>query len=443
MVAYIFPPLGGSGVYRTLKFAKYLPQNGWVPVVVSAQDPDWYHLLEKNHFELEIGPKTEVHRVRPLPFLKITRRTLRFLRGSVVGQEPDEKSKPPAISRVKGNVRRILSIPDEQVWWLFPAFFAGWRLLRKDRNLRVIYSTSGPYTDHLVGLLLRLATKRPWVADFRDVWADNLTLFPTETRIQRINARLEKLVVRFADKIVTTAEGATEHFREKYPNQDPNKFVTITNGFDTADFQQTEAKGFDRFTVSYVGELYASQSPEPALKGFAESLESIPRDKIMLSFVGAKEDKYVKMLSEFIASEGLEGLVESKDQVPHREAVARMLGSNALLLIVSEEANQYGRMYTGKLFEYLAARRPIIAIAPPGATSRLITELRAGTVCGLDDIECIKNAFVEAYAAYRDKKAPNPSVDISRFDRRFLTKMLADVFDSFVDSSASYGKSGQ
>jgi glycosyltransferase involved in cell wall biosynthesis len=431
MIAYIFPPLGGSGVYRTLKFAKYLPESGWAPVIVSSQDPDWYHLLETDQFEREIGPNTEVYRVRPWPVLKTLRKAWRFFKGSVVSQE-DERSKPPAISRVKGNVRRILSIPDEQVWWLFPAFFAGWRLLRKDRGPRVIYSTSGPYTDHLVGLLLKLVSGKPWIADFRDLWSDNLTLFPTETGMQRINAWLERVVVRFADKVLTTAEPATEYFREKYANQDVSKFVTITNGFDSADLKDAEPRKFEKFTVSWVGELYASQSPEPALKGFAESLKLIPRDEIALCFVGAKERKYVNMLQEFTAREGLDGVVESKEQVSHQEAIAWMLGSDALLLIMSEEANQNGRMYTGKLFEYLAARRPIIAIAPPGATSRVISELGVGTVCGLDDIECIKKAFVDAYAAYRDKKAPNSSVDISRFDRRFLTKMLADVFDSLA-----------
>jgi len=398
-----FPPHGGAGVQRTTKFVKYLPGFGYRPHVLTT-GPAWR--VTDRSLLADVRPETVVVRVpcgtlpSGLPF------------------------------RVRQMIARWILVVDPEAGWIPWAALAGRRMIKK-YGIHLLYSTSAPCSNHLAALLLARVTGLPWVADFRDPWINNLTdTFPTPLH-RHICAGLESQVIRRADRVVAVSTPMTREFADRCRTENPEKFVTIPNGFDADDFTGIKPAVRDnrRFTMVYSGSFYQSRTPDCFLDGVAALLGAgtVTADDICVRFVG----NMGPAVSAAVQARGLGDVVELTGYVSHREAVSYLLAADLLLLVVNAGRNSQG-VFTGKLFEYLAAGRPVLALAPPGCAADLIEEAKAGKVVDPDDPGAVARALAEMIQPWR-AKAVSYRADqqvAAQYERRRLTGDLARLLDT-------------
>lgn len=407
-VVFLFPPTGGGGVQRTVKFVKYLPDFDWQPTVLttlaarSLQDPS---LMS------DVPPQTPVVRVRGL---ELPRRLP---------------------WRLRRWITRWLLVVDEQIGWLPFAVRRGLATLRQ-QDYDAIYSTSGPYTDHLVALRLKRTTGLPWVADFRDPWVGNFSAAVATSMHRALRERLERKVVLAAECVLVVSEPMRQQFITRYPDLPATRFVTVPNGFDPADLEGIEPAERDgRFTLVYTGSLYGEkQSARPLLTALRQILQSgaISPGGVRVRFVGHAGREAPALVTEW----GLDEVVEFVGYLPHDEMLAHQLCADALLLIIGAGPGSQV-VFTGKIFEYLAVGKLILALIPPGAAADLLTQARAGRIVPPDDVAAIASALVDLIGAWRKGEleiTPDAQV-VSRYERRRLTGDLARILNDLVVES--------
>ena len=402
-ISYLFPPHGGAGVQRSVKFVKYLPQFGWQPTVLTTNRL-W--TLNDYSFLNEIPKQISIVRVN----------------GPVL---------PYRLPwRLRQMIRRWFLVVDHEIGWLPFAYRRGADTIRR-KKFKILYSTATPYTCHLVALALKKTFGLPWVTDFRDPWIDNYTArFPTPFH-RAICAKLERSVVSAADRVLVVSEPMREQFQRRYDELPSNRFVTLPNGFDPADFEGIKPAPRDkRFTLTYTGSFYGKgRSPLSFLTALSQTLDRdlIKPTDICIRFIGNVGHEAKKLVRQF----RLGASIEFTGYLSHLESISHQLSADALLLIIGS-ANGSESGYTGKIFEYLACGKPVFALIPPGAASTLLTEARVGHIVPSDDIDAIANQFYNLYSKWRAGRltvSPNSNV-ISRFDRRIQTGKLAEIFDS-------------
>lgn len=403
MISYHFPPLSGAGVFRTSKFVKYLPDFGWQPIVLSVKKSKFApvddFLLE------EISDIIKVYRTNTIE------------------------------SKIYAGGASYLGINPK--WYQIPDIYFGWfpfalqkaKEVVKKEQPSAIYSTSPPVTSHLVAVLLKKKTGLPWVADFRDPWTQNFNLsYPSKTH-KIIEERLEHKVAEYADKIISVTEPYRSDFIKKYSDISPEKCVTITNGYDSDDFKNVKVKKSNKFTIDYVGFFHGKQSPIfflEALRNAIRERETLESD-IEVKFVGRKSKEYLNIANKY----GLNKIVREIGYVSHKEAINYMVDSTCLLLVVGLGKGSKG-VFTGKIFEYISSRTPIIATVPiDGVAANLIRETNTGVVVNTDNVDGIKSAILDFYDRWKKgelKIEPDGKI-IRKYDRKELTKKLAGLFD--------------
>jgi glycosyltransferase involved in cell wall biosynthesis len=377
LISYYFPPLGGSGVYRALRLAKYLPRHGWAVTVLCARER--VRALKDPSLLGEVPAGVRVARARSVeprtPLIALRRMGL------------------------PGLVRRIepwLLVPDDHRGWVPFATARGRRVLRELRHDAVV-STAGPYSAHLVGLALRRRTGTPWVADFRDEWTTNPYLrdrYPTRWH-RSWNRRLERRVLRAADRVTCVSAPWLESIRSVAPGLDDATFAVLPNGYDGEHFTGEDPPLPERFRVLYAGTFYGHRSPEPFLEGARRAVESgrVPREDLEIVFLGHGSAGCAE-------APGLQGVLRAVEHRPYFESLEWMRDAALLLLVVPPEGG-IGN-HTGKLFPYLAARRPILALAPAdNVAADLVRGTRSGVVAPPDDPDAIAGALAVRYSAWR------------------------------------------
>lgn len=424
IIAYYFPPILGGGTFRPLKFAKYLPEFGWDPIVLCAQ-PGPEHDLDPELLE-ELPPSVVVERVGHLrpkqmedAWLQVWNLLWKLRLRRLAGRLEPYK------------VLRWIPL-DPYITWVVPAYRAARRLIRQYRP-DVVMTSSPPHSLQLVGLWLKQTTHLPWVADFRDPWTGN-RLSPMPSHIhETINLRSERRVVRLADWIVVVTSEMMESFRRTTGQETLQKCITISNGFDPADFATPPMSRDDQntFRIVYPGTLYGLRNADAFLNCI---------DKLVAT--GQVRSEHLRV--EFIGRDGT-GAAErlkgrswffSQAPVSHRDAVRWMQRASSLLLLVPPEA---AYAHSGKLFEYLGAARPILAVVPPESeAARLVEAAGAGIVAAADDEAAIASAILTLYERWRQGRLevkPNQDV-VAGFDRRLLTRSLADLLERTLDATA-------
>lgn len=409
MIAYFFPPLGGSGSLRPLKLAKYLPENGWNPVVLTVSNPDWYYATDPALLH-ELPAEVVVHRTRMIRSAWI----YRILN-------------PLRISKLDQWIRRLIVHPDSQIGWIPFAFAAGLRLTRK-YSIDAIYSTSAPISCHLIASLIKRKTGLPWIADFRDEWYENPDLcFPTSWH-RKMHFNIEKAIVRHADHIVAAAPGFCELLKKHQAV--PQKFSVLTMGFDPEDFNSDEKNkrlwsDKDKFTITFSGLFYRSFRPTRFLNAVSSLIDEnqIPQDKIKVVFAGANSsfETGFRDVHRICAFPGF---------VSHRRSIQMLKDADVLLLLLSRERG--GLVIPSKTFEYIASGRPILALAPPdGEAASIIRKTRTGRVVDFDDIEGIKSAVMQMYQDWdHQRRALTPDHrQIEQFNQKHLSGQFADILN--------------
>lgn len=412
VVAYYFPPWGGAGVQRTLKYVKFLPQFGWQPQVVTAQPHGLTVHDPSLGQDLPAGLPVYATRALMLP------RALPW--------------------RARNWLTRWLAAPDQQAGWAPFAQRQAEELIRR-RQVQAIYTTSAPYTAHLVGLRLKQRFGLPWIADLRDPWAANAMLTPPTAWHRARMKRWERQVVTAADRVTVVSEPMAQAFRAAYPELNPQHFLTLPNGYDPDDFAQVEPLGQqpDRLGIVYSGSFYGQRSSQPFLQALSNVLArgDIPRTALQVRLVGNVGQATVDQVQAL----GLADVVEITGYLAHRQSIGYLLGADVLLLMIAPGPGSEG-VLTGKLFEYLAAGRPILGLTPPSAAADLIKESRAGVVIDPDDGTAIERQLIAWYAQWRRGEltcVSDPAV-IARFERRRLAETLAQALEA-----ASMGQPSQ
>jgi glycosyltransferase involved in cell wall biosynthesis len=408
MLAYFFPPLGGTGVHRTVKYVKYLPTHGWDPIVVTTSSRA-YGVFDESLWR-DVGATTPILRARDPAFLHRMRRLLERLH---VPHAPD-----------------LLAWPDTYGGWLLGSTRLGLMAVRRYRP-DVLYTTSAPYTAHLAGMLIAARTRLPWVADFRDEWASNPYVGHQPTLVQRANARAEQEVARRATRVVV----AGDYFCVAGERASPNR-VTITNGVDADDIPVTQIDAHaGRFTLAYIGTLYGARDAGPVLRALQRLADqgNIDPDIFELRIVG----------NEWLESRPRAGryAVVHTGYVEHSRAVEEMSAASALLLFEPPGS----RAMTGKVFEYLASTRPILCVAPRDSLAfRLVSDLQGGMCVEPRDSDGIENAIRSLFIRWRQGSlCPQPEVRarvLERYSRARLARQLAVMLEEVVGGSSLHDR---
>ena len=356
MIAYYFPPLGGAGVQRTAKFAKYLARLGWRVEVVTVEPPA-FELRDDSGLA---DVTSDLIHIRRLPYREKWRNFDRF----------------PGGWRLRALFQDWLLFPDRMAAWMKPALAAASEICEANQDI-AIYTTAGPYTAHLIGLYLKQRFHRPWVADFRDEWSQNPYL-PLPARCLLFKHRhAERRVLRQADVVLTVTDTICNGLRSLAPGAGA-QFEVIPNGFDPDDFQHLNSGSgaHEFFTITHVGTL--NQERAKLLVPFIQQLNTLitsgelPETAMKLKLVGQGNYRELNL------PDG--GWVETVPYLPHHDALRIMSGSDMLVLAESNPA-----AFTGKIFEYLALKRPILGLVhSQSPAAKLIREAGAGWVMGTD-----------------------------------------------------------
>jgi glycosyltransferase involved in cell wall biosynthesis len=380
LVTRHFPPGGGGGVQRPLKFATHLPALGIETHVLAPDVPGSL----PDGAELELPTQAWIHRVRYV--------------GPRAGRPAERLLAKQGLARVGTQAallgRRLL-VPDENVPWSTFALPIAIRLVRREK-IDVVLTTSPPPSLHLLGAAVKRTTGAAWVADLRDP----LTSHPHRRGYESQLARLKeasvggvgRLVASQADAIVAASEAIAEEARALEPK---GKVVTIANGCDFDDFAGLEHRTSNRLRITHTGHFHGKRDPKPFLQALAES----GLDDVVVRFAGdfrAADREYAESL-------GLGEKVELLGDVSRRRSLELQRDSEALLLLIPESGGRGRGVLTGKIYEYLAAERPILAVVPPdGAAARLVRDTGSGTVVPPDDVEAMREALLDLHRRWRE-----------------------------------------
>ena len=453
IVTYFFPPVGGVGVQRTLKFTKYLPRHGWQPTVIAPSDPA-YPLRDRSLLE-QVPPDVTVHRTLSLEPGRLVAWASRHVAAGARGGDPSAVGVPPVDGvpppTATGVFRRLLRsaarawqstwhallFPDEAIAWLPSALAVGAIAARRER-VEVLYSSAPPIATHVIAGLLKGLTGRPWVADFRDPWIGNAFMDDASPRTLARRLRLERWIVDRADRVVLAVEALRSDFASRYPDR-ADAFVTIPNGYDRADLAGVSPAPHDprHFVLLYAGSLYRSGELEVFLRGVEILVARRPDlgDRLRIDFVGRVNEGNARIAAAFDAAGRLGDVVRFEGFIPRSEALARMAGADALLQLMPNEPGA-GMFVGGKLLEYLALDRPILAIMPPGEGRTIVERLPSGRTSDVDP-ESIARALERLVD---DPPAAAPNDPNGLYDRVSQAARLAAVLDEVVASAPVRGR---
>jgi glycosyltransferase involved in cell wall biosynthesis len=404
IVALYFPPAGGAGVQRPLKLAEHLPELGFETHVLAPDDPKW---LDRDESQ-PLPPRVVIHRAKNLgPKARRPGEELYRLRG------------PERLGAQARLAFRRLLVPDASVLWNATAIPAAVRIVRREA-IDVVLTTSPPGSIHLIGAAAKRVTGVSWVADLRD----SIAAHPHRRRAVRGERSLARLVARRADAITCASEAIAGEMRTLAPTA---RVEVIENGCDFEDFAGLPYTPAPRLRITHTGRFFGRRNPRP----FLEALSRGPED-VVARFVG----DFRRADREFADSLGLGDRLELVPSVPRAQALALQRDSEALLLLIPEAEGRGRGVLSGKVFEYLAAERPILAAVPPGgAAARLLEEVGTATIVAPDDVEGLTAALADLERRWRAGEldgAPLSEDSRRRLSRRARVEELAELLESLA-----------
>jgi glycosyltransferase involved in cell wall biosynthesis len=441
IIAYFYPPLGGAGVQRTLKFAKFLEKFGYNVNVLTVNNEKGTIKDESLKKESTDGIKVfrAVQRENFIINAIANRNVTEVKTVKIENKEELVKtaSKITLKSKLKRNIKKSLLniyrnmyIPDDKISWKKDAIELGMKII-KEEKIDIIYSTSAPYTGHLIAYELKQKCKVAWIADFRDQWVAN-PFVAYSAYAKRKNEKMEKSVIEKADAVISVSKPIIDDFICRYKNQRIDKFKVITNGYDEEDFDDYKMERVpSKYTITYNGTLYGKRSPKNFLIAIDKLIEDkkIKSEELMIRFVGqigkdAQEDMRF-FLSKY------HNIIEFISYLPHKESLKKLEDSSASLLIIEDGEGSEG-IYTGKIFEYIRSGRDVIGIVPNGVAKDLILDTNTGFCCHPEKIDEIEDVVYKSYSIWKgtEKRLDICWEKVKRYNRENLTHELMDIIES-------------
>ncbi|WP_282148427.1 glycosyltransferase family 4 protein [Algibacter lectus] len=418
IISYYWPPAGGPGVQRWLKFVKYLPDFNVEPIVYIPENPNYPLVDESLIAEVSKDvtiikqPISEPYKLAGL----FSKKSSSTISKGIIPEQKTQSFIEKAMLYIRGN----FFIPDARKSWVKPSVAYLSNYIEKE-NISTIITTGPPHSLHLIGLQLKEKLGVKWIADFRDPWTTigyHKQLKLTKKSKQKHKA-LEKLVLNTADDIVVTSSVTKTEF-EAITNK---PIEVITNGYD---YESVESKPLDaKFTIAHIGSLLSKRNPIilwQVLSELVQEHEGFSKD-FQLNFVGAVSETVLQS----IETVGLANHVNNAGYVSHKESIIYQKSSQVLLL-VEIDSKETKCIIPGKLFEYMVSNRPILALGPQGSdVENIIKETNTGNYFYYTDYKSLKSTILAHYKSYQNKNLEVHAIGLQKYSRKSLTSKLASV----------------
>lgn len=420
ILTYYWPPAGGPGVQRVLKFVKYLPEFGWDPIVLTVKNGEYP--ATDDSLSAEIPGTIRVFQTRTIEFFSLFKRLSGRKKEAPIETFFLNRKKMPLKDRLFSWIRQNIFIPDARLGWIPFAVREGGRILREEKPA-ILFSSSPPHSLNLAALRLSRKYHIPWVADFRDPWTEAFYEKgqARSTFAKRVNAYFEQKVLRRAHAVLSVNRSILELLYHRTP---PDNAHAVPNGYDAEDFKLQKRKS-PQFRIVYAGHIDSSQNPERFFAALATLKDAHP-GLVQADFYG-KTDAIVR---ECIHRYGLEDILRCQPYVPHSDILQIICDADLLLLLIPRPFSK--GIVTGKIFEYLATRNFILGIGDPaGDAAQILQECRAGEMLSYEaDPSDILEAQFQHWQQGLDTQSDAEA--ISKYERRATAKALAQILDRYA-----------
>lgn len=418
IITYYWPPSGGSGVQRWLKFAKYLPEAGWEPVIFTPENPDFD--LKDESLLGEVPQHLEVMKFpiwEPYQLFSRIKGTSKTHPGRLLEQK--EKG---VLEKIAIWMRANLIVPDPRVYWVKPSvkFLTD---LVKSGQFQAVITTGPPHSVHLIGRELKRKTGISWIADFRDPWSqwEFLDTLPMSSFVRRKHGKLEQSVLKEADAVMTISPT----FQKDLEKLGHRKIKLLTNGYDPSDIPldfSPKEKEPGKLHLVYSGIIDSIRNPIPVLEAMKAEFAG-RNEKVEMTFVGKVSESVINFVK---TDTWLESRIHFAGYVSHQEVFGFYRKADALVLILTDTKNAQGNI-PGKLFEYLATGIPVLALGDPnGDSAQILTGSGAGEVIAHVDSAGIRNKLQSLMNS--GSFAVNPT-GLVKYSRRSLSIQLGEILD--------------
>jgi len=426
IITYYWPPSGGSGVQRWLKFVKYLPEFGWQPFVFTPESPSFVQADES--LLKDVAPEAEIIKFPIWEPYSVFSKLTSFGKSKRKIASPSQLvgKKKSLVHRLGGWIRGNFLIPDPKIFWVRPSVSFLEEFL-KGNNIQTIVTTGPPHSLHLIGL--RLKKKNPslyWIADFRDPWSEwsFYDSFNMMTPVKWMHKQLEQKVIRQANQVVTI----TPFYVKRFEELSQRKVTLLTNGFDEDDFLNIQYKRPAKFTIRHIGIVYEMANPLPLVEALSwlmnENREF--KENASIEFIGEVNASFQKILEESIVA----SITTFRKAVPHGELLDIYGDTSVLLLNIDGYIHAEG-LLPGKIFEYLATGLPILAIGPvPSDANSLLRETNRGGMITAKQVDLIKEKVLALFEDWKRGQIRGKQSDALMYSRKHLTFKLVESIKS-------------
>lgn len=426
IITYYWPPSGGAGVQRWVKFVKYLPDYGIEPIVLTVE-PEYasYPVVDKSLVN-ELPPNLKVYNTKsnePFNYYKKISGKSDIPHAGFANE-----SNAGLLQKASRFIRGNFFIPDARKGWNKFAFEKA-RQLIAEHNISTFITTSPPHSSQLIGLKLKSELEINWIADLRDPWTDIYyykQMYHTPMA-KRTDFAYEKNVLTHADQVIVVSDAIKKQFLSKSTKLTESKFSVIPNGYDEADFNNQKIEKTNQFIITYTGTLAANYNIEAFLKAVFKLTEETGENKVILRFVGVVAENFKNL----IENTSLGKITEFVGHVEHSQSIRYLLSSTILFLAIPDVKNNEG-ILTGKLFEYLGAQKPIIGIGPvEGDAAKIITNCKAGVMFDYYNQDKIFEYLLNKYKLWQKGDKHNLDEDIvANYSRKSLTMELVNLINN-------------
>jgi glycosyltransferase involved in cell wall biosynthesis len=424
IITYYWIPSGGAGVQRWVKFAKYLRDFGWEPIIYTPENPEFPSI--DNSFEKDISSDIQVIKTKIWEPYNVYRNLMgkkdQPINAGFISENKKQGWKDKLSIWIRGN----FLIPDPRRFWIKPSIKFLTDYLKKN-PVDAVITTGPPHSMHMIGLgLKKKFFAIPWVADFRDPWTNidfykDLKLNVISDKIQHSK---EKKVVTTADLVMVVSNGMKEEFK----TLKPKNIQVIPNGYDDSDIQNVNVALDKKFTISHIGTLNSARNPQTLWKVLSQICAEDAEFKadLQIQLVGKVDFSVLEDIKQSDLTENLQKI----DYLSHSEAIATQQSSQVLLLLINNTGNAKG-ILTGKFYEYLAAKRPILAVGPTdGDAAAVLNETGAGVMVGFKEEKATEQAILDFYNRYKSGNLQFEPNSVELFSRRSLTGELSKLLNS-------------